>query len=55
MMTEAYESLGGRGEETVHKFDERLLREALNDKEKMSAIEYVAGYITYKVRPHYIK
>ena len=47
-MSEAYETLGGRGEEDGHKFEEALLQNALSNK-KMSAMEYVAGSITYKV------
>ena len=53
MMSEAYETLGGRGEEDGHKFEEALLQNALSNK-KMSAMEYVAGSITYKVRLYYL-
>ena len=48
-MTEAYETLEGKRDETEEQFDERLLERAEADKERMSATKYVAGYITYKV------
>ena len=48
-MTEAYETLEGKKDETEEQFDERLLERAEEDKERMSATRYVAGYITYKV------
>ena len=53
MMSEAYETLGGRGEEDGQKFEEELLQNAHNDKEKISAMEYVAGSITFKVWLYY--
>ena len=48
-MTEAYETLEGRRDETEEQFDKVLLERAQADKERMSATRYVAGYITYKV------
>ena len=48
-MTDAYESLNGRGDEDGENLDEELLQNAHNDKEKMAATEYIAGSITYKV------
>ena len=48
-MTDAYESLNGRGDEDGENLDEELLQNAHNDKEKMAATEYIAGSVTYKV------
>ena len=49
-MKEAYETLHGKIEEDGESFETRLLEEAQNDDQKMSAMRYVAGAMTYKVR-----
>ena len=43
-------TLQGKLDEVGEAFDERLLEEAQNDTQKMSAMRYVAGAMTYKVR-----
>ena len=43
-------TLQGKIEEAGESFDSRLLEEALNDKQKMSAMRYVAGAMTYNVK-----
>ena len=48
-MTEAYETLQGKSEESEEYFEEKLLHIALGNRERMAATKYVAGYITYKV------
>ena len=48
-MTEAYETLQGKSEESEVYFEEKLLQNALGDRERMAATKYVAGFITYKV------
>ena len=54
-MKEAYVTLQGKIEEAGESFDLRLLDEALNDKQKMSAMRYVAGAMTYKVRTKFFR
>ena len=48
-MKEAYMTLEGKREEQSENFDAKLLEEAQNDLQKMSAMRYVAGAMTYKV------
>ena len=48
-MSDAYGTLDGRSEETPEQHDDQLLDTLNNDKGKMSATKYVAGYMTYKV------
>ena len=40
---------GVRSEETPEQYDDQLLDNLNNDKGRMSATKYVAGYMTYKV------
>ena len=42
-------SLEGRRDETGEGFDTRLLKEAQDNTQKISAMRYVAGAMTYKV------
>ena len=49
-MKDAYETLQGRREEVGEFFDANLLEEAQNDTQKISAMRYVAGAMTHKVR-----
>ena len=39
----------GRSEKTPQQHDDQLLDNLNNDKGRMSATKYVAGYMTYKV------
>ena len=48
-MSDAYGTLDGRSEETPEQHDDQLLDNLNNDKGRMSATKYVAGYMTYKV------
>ena len=48
-MSEAYGTLDGRSEETPEQHDDQLLDNLNNDKGRMSATKYVAGYMIYKV------
>ena len=48
-MSDAYGTLDGRSEETPEQYDDQLLDNLNNDKGRMSATKYVAGYMTYKV------
>ena len=48
-MTDAYGTLDGQREETPEEYDDQLLENLNNDKGRMSATKYVAGYMTYKV------
>ena len=48
-MTDAYGTLDGQREETPEQYDDQLLDNLNNDKGRMSATKYVAGYMTYKV------
>ncbi len=43
-------TLEGQREEQSENFDANLLEEAQNDMQKMSAMRYVAGAMTYKVK-----
>ena len=54
-MKEAYETLQGRRDETGERFDQRLLEEATHDKQKISAMKYVAGAMTHKVRSNWLR
>ena len=42
-MKDAYMSLEGRRDEAVDSFDNRRLKEAQDDNQKISAMRYVAG------------
>ena len=42
-------SLEGRRDEAVDSFDNRRLKEAQDDNQKISVMRYVAGAMTYKV------
>ena len=46
---DAYMSLEGGRDETGEGFDTRLLKEAQDNTQKISAMRYVAGAMTYKV------
>ena len=48
-MREAYTTLKGRREEMGEFFDAKLLEEAKDDIQTISAMRYVAGAITHKV------
>lgn len=48
-MKNAYTTLQGRREEMGEYFDSKLLVEAQNDLQKISAMRYVAGAMTHKV------
>ena len=48
-MTDAYGTLDGQREETPEEYGDQLLDNLNNDKGRMSATKYVAGYMTYKV------
>ena len=54
-MKEAYETLQGRRDETGERFDQRLLEEASHDKQKITAMKYVAGAMTHKVRSNWLR
>ena len=48
-MSDAYGNFDRKSEETPELHDDQLLDNLNNDKGKMSATKYVAGYMTYKV------
>ena len=48
-MSDAYGNLDGRSEETPEEHDDQLLDDLNDDRGRMSATKYVAGYMTYKV------
>ena len=48
-MSDAYGNLDGRSEETPEQHEDQLLDDLNNDRGRMSATKYVAGYMTYKV------
>ena len=54
-MKEAYETLKGRRDETGERFDQWLLEEASNDNQKITAMKYVAGAMTYKVTSNWLR
>lgn len=54
-MKEAYETLKGRRDETGERFDQRLLEEASNDNQKITAMKYVAGAMTHKVTSNWLR